>query len=104
MGEVAQSSSSELKEAAQTETWRYGRYPIPPAEQLCPGEPEWEPGTSWWMCPRCGHVGRAPYFGHYAAREPVPRRTEKKGWGRVAMAVAPLIAALASLLTLARRG
>ena len=104
MGETAPTRFSRLEALAQLEPWRYGRYPIPQAEALCPGRVEWEEGKGWWVCSRCGHVGRAPYFGHFAAQVRAGReeRKERKGILRFVVAAAAMLAATLTV-TLMRR-
>jgi len=74
MGEAAPTPHTMVPKLGRTEPWRWGRLDVGREEELCTGEVDWEPGTGWWICPKCGHVGAAPYFGHYPAKLPRPPR------------------------------
>jgi hypothetical protein len=75
MGEAAPTPPTTFPKLAQHEPWRWGRVRVERNEDLCTGEVDWEPGTGWWLCKECGHVGSAPYFGHYPTRfhRPAPK-------------------------------
>jgi len=60
-----------LPHLADYEPWRGGRSPIPESGEICTGELQWEPGTIWWLCSKCGRIGQAPHFGHRAATPPM---------------------------------
>lgn len=75
MSEVPQ-----LQRLSEMEPWRLGiglpRNALDPTwtpgkgDMLCDGEAEWEPGTSWWVCMKCGYVGSAYTTRHKPIQHP----------------------------------
>lgn len=67
---------------AQTEPWRCGQgMPVSSLDPIwahdsiekCAGtinDVEWEPGTEWWWCRKCGKCSNAHYLGHYIVETP----------------------------------
>ena len=47
-------------------TWIPGRGDLP-----CDGEVEWEAGTAWWVCTKCGYVGSAVTQTHTPIQHPM---------------------------------
>lgn len=71
----------QLQELAEQEPWRQGAgLPVNaldptwepgPRDLLCGGEVEWEPGTRWWVCQKCGFVGSSCSQRHRSAESPI---------------------------------
>jgi len=74
-------STPQLQELAEQEPWRQGEgLPVNaldptwepgPRDLLCDGEVDWEPGTRWWVCQKCGFVGMSYTQRHRAAESPI---------------------------------
>jgi len=79
---------SNLRLKAYREPWRRGRRDVDPREEMCPGELQWEPGTGWWLCQACGHIGCQPYHGHYQTLYPHRRPSGLLRLARKARALA----------------
>lgn len=100
MSDVQEQSSSDHQSAlyklVTEEPWRAGLgEPLgvfDPAWQqtpeACDGQVDWEAGTRWWACTKCGHIGRATVTYHIPVMHPsaylqralstfVKQRTEK---------------------------
>lgn len=73
-------SSMSLQTLAQLEPWRLGkgqpRNALDPSwtpsvlNNLCDGEIDWEGGTGWWVCKKCGYVGSAYFNKHRPVESP----------------------------------
>ena len=75
MSEVPQ-----LQRLSELEPWRLG-IGLPrnaldpiwvpgPGDMLCNGEVDWEGGTQWWVCTKCGYVGSAFTQKHKPVQHP----------------------------------
>lgn len=73
--------TSQLQELAAKEPWRRG-YGLPvnaldptwepgPRDLFCKGEVDWEAGTGWWVCQKCGYIGNATSQLHRPAEAPL---------------------------------
>jgi hypothetical protein len=75
MSEVPQ-----LQSLSESEPWRLGiglprnaldpTWMPGPGDLLCDGQPDWEPGTRWWWCTKCGYVGNAFTQKHKPIQQP----------------------------------
>ena len=74
------SEVSQLQRLSEQEPWRLGiglpRNALDPTwtpgigDNLCDGEVEWEAGTRWWVCMKCGYVGSAYNTHHKSIQHP----------------------------------
>ncbi len=69
-----------LENLATNEPWRQGvgtpsnaldpAWSPGPTDAQCDGDVDWEPGTHWWFCKKCGRVSSLNFLRHKPVQSP----------------------------------